>query len=74
MTTNNEFIGGRLREVLGLYQEDFGRLCRIGSASSVAHKESGGRKISSAQLLLINEGVPKLNIHWLVTGSGPMFL
>ncbi len=63
-----------LRKSLGMSQEAFGKIMMI-SKAGVADLESGRRNITEKHLALL-EKYPdaKINVEWLRTGEGEMFL
>jgi len=62
----------KIRKTLGCTQDEFARHLKV-SKPTVVRYESGGRKPDADFLsILINEF--KVNINWLLTGNGEMFL
>ncbi|WP_026464002.1 helix-turn-helix domain-containing protein [Adhaeribacter aquaticus] len=72
----NGTIGERLktfRKSKRLIGEAFGELLNLGKAG-VAHIEAGRQNLSIEQLKTLVQLFPELNVYWLLTGQGEMYL
>ena len=63
-----------LRKALGLTQGEFGKILGI-STSGVSDIESGRRNVTEQHLIMLSNYKKKIiNIEWLRTGDGEMFV
>lgn len=63
-----------LRKVLGLTQSEFGKILGL-STSGVSEIEAGRRKVTEQHLIMLSNYKKKIiNIEWLRTGDGEMFV
>lgn len=63
-----------LRKELGLTQGEFGKILGL-STSGVSDIESGRRKVTEQHLIMLSNYKKKvINIEWLRTGNGEMFV
>lgn len=62
-----------LRKSLGLSQEEFGELIGL-KKSGVCSIESGTRRVTDKHLKLLQKSDYPINVDWIVTGEGSMFL
>lgn len=63
-----------LRKALGLTQGEFGKVLGL-STSGVSEIESGRRKVTEQHLIMLSNYKDKIiNIKWLRTGDGKMFV
>lgn len=63
-----------LRKALGLTQSEFGKILGI-STSGVSDIESGRRNVTEQHLIMLSNYKKKIiNIEWLRTGDGEMFV
>lgn len=63
-----------LRKALGLTQSEFGKILGL-STSGVSDIESGRRKVTEQHLIMLSNYKKKIiNIEWLRTGDGEMFV
>ncbi len=72
----NNTIGERLktfRKSKRLIGEAFGEMLNLGKAG-VAHIEAGRQNLSIEQLRQLIQVFPELNVYWLITGQGEMYL
>ena len=64
----------KLRKALGLTQGEFGKILGI-STSGVSDIESGRRNVTEQHLIMLSNYKKKIiNIEWLRTGDGEMFV
>lgn len=63
-----------LRKTLGLTQSEFGKILGL-STSGVSDIESGRRNVTEQHLIMLSNYKKKIiNIEWLRTGDGEMFV
>ena len=63
-----------LRKALGLTQSEFGKILGL-STSGVSDIESGRRNVTEQHLIMLSNYKKKIiNIEWLRTGDGEMFV
>lgn len=63
-----------LRKALGLTQSEFGKILGL-STSGVSEIEAGRRKVTEQHLIMLSNYKKKIiNIEWLRTGDGEMFV
>lgn len=63
-----------LRKALGLTQSEFGKILGL-STSGVSEIEAGRRKVTEQHLIMLSNYKKKIiNIEWLRTGYGEMFV
>ena len=63
-----------LRKALGLTQGEFGKILGL-STSGVSEIEAGRRKVTEQHLIMLSNYKKKIiNIEWLRTGDGEMFV
>lgn len=63
-----------LRKALGLTQSEFGKILGL-STSGVSEIEAGRRKVTEQHLIMLSNYKKKIiNIEWLRTGGGEMFV
>lgn len=63
-----------LRKSLGLTQSEFGKILGL-STSGVSEIEAGRRKVTEQHLIMLSNYKKKIiNIEWLRTGDGEMFV
>lgn len=63
-----------LRKALGLIQSEFGKILGL-STSGVSDIESGRRNVTEQHLIMLSNYKKKIiNIEWLRTGDGEMFV
>lgn len=63
-----------LRKTLGLTQSEFGKILGL-STSGVSEIEAGRRKVTEQHLIMLSNYKKKIiNIEWLRTGDGEMFV
>lgn len=63
-----------LRKALGLTQSEFGKILGL-STSGVSDIESGRRNVTDQHLIMLSNYKKKIiNIEWLRTGDGEMFV
>lgn len=63
-----------LRKALGLTQSEFGKILGL-STSGVSEIEAGRRKVTEQHLIMLSNYKKKIiNIEWLRTGDGKMFV
>lgn len=63
-----------LRKALGLTQSEFGKILGL-STSGVSEIEAGRRKVTDQHLIMLSNYKKKIiNIEWLRTGDGEMFV
>lgn len=63
-----------LRKALGLTQSEFGKILGL-STSGVSEIEAGRRKVTEQHLIMLSNYKEKIiNIEWLRTGDGEMFV
>ena len=63
-----------LRKALGLTQREFGKILGL-STSGVSDIESGRRNVTEQHLIMLSNYKKKIiNIEWLRTGDGEMFI
>ena len=63
-----------LRKALGLTQSEFGKILGL-STSGVSEIEAGPRKVTEQHLIMLSNYKKKIiNIEWLRTGDGEMFV
>lgn len=62
----------KLRKMLGLTQSEFGR--RIGVAGNTVTNYEAGLRVPKESVLLMMSREFRVNIDWLKTGRGEMFL
>lgn len=63
-----------LRKALGLTQGEFGKILGL-STSGVSEIEAGRRKVTGQHLIMLSNYKKKIiNIEWLRTGDGEMFV
>ena len=70
METHERII--RVREILKLNQKDFGE--KLGLSKSAANALEIGRRQPSRETLIIMAEKLNINITWILTGYGEMFL
>lgn len=63
-----------LRKALGLTQSEFGKILGL-STSGISDIESGRRNVTEQHLIMLSNYKKKIiNIEWLRTGDGEMFV
>ena len=63
-----------LRKALGLTQSEFGKILGL-STSGVSEIEAGRRKVTEQHIIMLSNYKKKIiNIEWLRTGDGEMFV
>lgn len=63
-----------LRKALGLTQSEFGKILGL-STSGISEIEAGRRKVTEQHLIMLSNYKKKIiNIEWLRTGDGEMFV
>ncbi len=63
-----------LRKALGLTQSEFGKILGL-STSGVSEIEAGRRNVTEQHLIMLSNYKKKIiNIEWLRTGNGEMFV
>lgn len=75
MTSNKVFLGKRLKEVRGVKQLKLFELASLLNMSQgyLSCVENGKRRFTQENLVLLSEKL-NVNIQWLLTGEGEMFM